>query len=359
LVTRASAALLGSLTLAATCGGLFWSKSFIRSQRASALRLIVQPDRILADGYDSALLSIESTAAKAPAISFVENPHGAAVDEVTKNNGKWQARIRAGVLPGKIRLRVEIPGQPTAATELVSILNARDSAEDGTPDFLRLENQHDQQVFRRWFTFLAEAQYFQSAAGRPAEIIDCAALIRYAYREALHAHDSAWADSAGLPIVPAFDSIAKYEYPYTPLGAALYRVRLGPFRPADLTDGAFLQFADAQTLRRFNTYFVTRDLSWALPGDLLFFRQETDHITFHSMIYLGESQFQKDGRRYVLYHTGPTGSDPGQIRRLTVEELMQFPQIEWRPLVSNPGFLGVSRWNILRRRADEPELALR
>jgi uncharacterized protein len=305
LVTRAYTVPLGLLTVAATCAGLIWARSFVRSERSAAPRLIVQPDRILAEGYDSAILLIESTATKAPAVSFVENPHGAAVDEVIKNNGKWQARIRAGVLPGKIRLRVEIPGQPAATTELVSILNARDSAEDGTPDFLRLENQHDQQVFRRWFTFLAEAQYFQSPAARPTEIIDCAALIRYAYREALHAHDNAWADSAGLPIVPAFDSIRKYEYPFTPLGGALYRVRLGPFRTTDLMDGAFLQFADAQTLRRFNTHFVSRDLARAQPGDLLFFRQETDHVTFHSMIYLGESQLQRDGRRYVLYHTCP------------------------------------------------------
>ena len=359
MVTRTAAGLLALLAAAVTCVGLIWAKYLASSEKGSPPRLIMQPDRILADGYDSAILSIESIATQAPTVLFVENPHGAAIDEVTRKNGKWQVRIRAGVLPGKIRLRVEIPGQPSAATELVSILNARDSAEDGTPDFLRLENQHDQQVFRRWFTFLAEAQYFQSPAARPMEIIDCAALIRYAYREALHAHDNAWADSAGLPIVPAFDSIRKYEYPYTPLGAALYRVRLGPFRPVDLTDGAFLQFADAQTLRRFNTHFVSRDLAQAQPGDLLFFRQETDHVTFHSMIYLGESQLQRDGRRYVLYHTGPTGSDPGQIRRLTVEELMQFPQIEWRPLIANPSFLGVSRWNILRRRADESEVAQR
>ena len=32
---------------------------------------------------------------------------------------------------------------------------------------------------------LAEAQYFQPPAARPPEINDCAALIRYAYREAL------------------------------------------------------------------------------------------------------------------------------------------------------------------------------
>ena len=65
------------------------------------------------------------------------------------------------------------------------------------------------------------------------------------------------------------------------------------------------------------------------------------------MIYLGESKIRPDGHRYLLYHTGPTGADPGELRRPTVEELMRFPQPEWRPETSNPSFLGVFRWNIL------------
>jgi uncharacterized protein YfaT (DUF1175 family) len=135
----------------------------------------------------------------------------------------------------------------------------------------------------------------------------------------------------------------KYQYPYTPLGANLFRVRPGPFQ------SSFLQFADAQTLWRFNSYSLGRDLRRALPGDLLFFRQDRDRPNFHSMIYVGESQVRNDGRRYVVYHTGPEGQDPGEIRRLTLEELEQFPRAEWRPLASNPAFLGVSRWNILRK----------
>src|SRR5215469_8910095 len=83
-----------------------------------------------------------------------------------------------------------------------------DSREDGTPDFLRLDDEHDRQAFRRWFTYLAEAQYFQAPEARPAEIGDCAALIRYAYREALHVHDGAWAAAARVPVVPALDGVA-------------------------------------------------------------------------------------------------------------------------------------------------------
>jgi hypothetical protein len=278
--------------------------------------------------------------ADVPRLSIVGNARGAHVEE---------AGIRAGVLPGQIEVKVEVPGHLPATVRLGLVLAASDRASDGTPDFLRLDAERDRQAFRRWFTYLAEAQYFQEPGARPVEIDDCAALIRYAYREALHVHDDAWADSAKLPIVPAFDSVAKYGYPYTPLGAALFRVRPGPFQPADLDKDAFLQFADAQNLWRFNTHFVSRDVSRSQPGDLIFFRQDAGRTTFHSMIYLGASQLRPDGQRYFLYHTGPDGSKPGEMRRLSLEELMHFPQPEWRPLASNPSFLGVARWNILWR----------
>ena len=117
--------------------------------------------------------------------------------------------------------------------------------------------------------------------------MDCAALIRYAYREALRAHDGNWATDAHLPVAPGIPSVAKYQYPYTPLGADLFRVKPGGFQAADLTTGAFAQFADAKTLQLRNTHFVTRDLDRAQPGDLLFYRQDSDHMPFHSMIYLG------------------------------------------------------------------------
>ena len=304
------------------------------------------------------MLSVTGGEAKPPRISILNNSHAASVLEVTRGPGAWQARIRAGVMPGRVTLRIESSDHRVATAELTTFLDDSDSAEDGTPDILRLEDDRDRRAFRRWFTYLAEAQYFETEAARAPEINDCAALIRYAYREALRDHDSAWANSARLSVIPALDSVAKYQYPFTPLQAALFRTRPGPFRAGDLAGGTFLQFADAQTLWRFNTRLVSRDLARALPGDLLFFRQEADHVTFHSMIYLGESQVRPDGRRYVLYHTGPTGIgptgfgptgfDPGEIRRLTVEELLRFPQAEWRPMAANESFLGVYRWNILQ-----------
>ncbi len=226
--------------------------------------------------------------------------------------------------------------QPAAAVD------DSDSREDGTPDFLRL-GPADRQAFREWFTFLAEAQYFQQKL--PHEIDDCAALIRYSYREALARHDSAWAARVQLPILPALADVAEYSYPRTPLKAALFRTRPGPFHLSDLTDGAFAQFADAATLKQFNTRFVTRSLAQARPGDLLFFRQSAG--TFHSMIWIGPSHFTNGRELYGVYHTGPIESHAGEIRRLSETQLLHYPQPRWRPVEGNTSFLGVYRWNIL------------
>src|SRR6201996_4228308 len=151
------------------------------------------------------------------------------------------------------RNTLQRPPRITAAP-LRPRISFADFASDGTPDFLRLYSSPDREAFRRWFSFLAEVQYFSPAPQRPAEIGDCAALVRYAYREALRRHDSAWAGCARLPLVPSFDSVRKYSYPHTPLGPALFRLRPGPFVPSDLQTAAFGQFADAATLQRFNTF---------------------------------------------------------------------------------------------------------
>jgi uncharacterized protein len=223
-----------------------------------------------------------------------------------------------------------------------------DSAGDGTPGFLRLDKQADQQAFRRWFTYLAEVQYFTPVAQRPAEISDCAALVRYAYRQALCLHDERWCATAHLILVPALSSIAKYNYPHTPLSAALFRLRPGPFQHSDLKDGTFGQFANVETLERFNTFYISRDMMHAQPGDLLFFRRAVAHMPFHSMIFIGESQFTPGATRYMVYHTGPETSVSGDVRRLSLNELLHYPDPQWRAVPANPSFLGIFRWNILR-----------
>jgi len=223
-----------------------------------------------------------------------------------------------------------------------------DTFSDGTPDQLRLHQPSDREAFVRWFSFLAEAEYVAQSQDRAPEITDCAALLRFAYREALRKHDGAWATSLKLPQVPALPSITAYSYPHTPLGASIFRVVPGPFRPEDLHSNAFREFADAGKLQKFNTHFVSREIRQARPGDLLFFHQPDQRSPWHAMIYLGQSQFSSGTEEWVVYHTGPTGKTAGELRRFSVQELLNFPFTRWRPLPNNPAFLGVYRWNILR-----------
>ncbi|MBM3749026.1 MAG: DUF1175 family protein [Acidobacteria bacterium] len=237
--------------------------------------------------------------------------------------------------------------EPAPRAAAVAALELTDFAGDGTPDFLRLEDSADRQAFTGWFSFLAEAQHFLTPQDRPREVNDCAALARFAFREALREHDAAWAGGLKLAVMPALAPVRKYHYPGTALGARLFRVTPGPFAPADLTSQAFAEFADAETLRRYNCHFLSRDWRHAAPGDLLFYRQVEQELPFHVMIYLGPSHFEGGGP-WVVYHTGPLDGARGEIRRPAVEELLRHPSPRWHPRQGNVNFLGVYRWNILR-----------
>jgi uncharacterized protein YfaT (DUF1175 family) len=252
--------------------------------------------------------------------------------------------LQTTILPGSVTL-THAKTTLTVTTTPVQT----DSARDGTPDYLRLDSPADRSAFRAWFTFLAEAQYFRHPL--PREIGDCAALIRYAYREALSVHNDAWIDTAHLPELPATPAVAKYSYPFTPLGANLFRIHPGEYSPADTTNGTFAQFADAETLVRFNAHFVSKDMDQAQPGDILLYRQFDADMPFHTMIYLGASQLDRSPGPYVVYHTGPIHHQPGEIRRPSVTELEHHPDPRWRPSSANPVFLGIYRWNILESRS--------
>jgi uncharacterized protein YfaT (DUF1175 family) len=233
--------------------------------------------------------------------------------------------------------------------KLKSEMDSGDRFGDGTPDFLRLDDPADRDSFRRWFTLLAEVEAAQPTEKLPAEISDCAGLIRFAYREALRSHDAGWMAQQSLESAPAIASVEKYQYPFTPVGAGLWRVRSGSFQPADVSDGAFAQFADAKTLKNLNMHFISKELDQARPGDVLFYRQLEQNSPYHSMIFVGRSQLHPDvAEPVVIYHTGAIGKEKGEIRVLRISELMNFPAPRWRPLIGNSNFLGVYRWNILR-----------
>jgi uncharacterized protein len=304
---------------------------------------------IPADGFSSAELKVHSSNGRElrGLEVQVQNPRKADVESVVIDRDSARVSLRAGVMPGETRLRIVAPGFTSQQITLQTTLDAVDTVGDGTPDFLRLHDPADRAAFRRWFTLLAEAQYDRGKS-LPAEIDDCAGLLRFAYREALREHNAAWARAMALPTPASAVDIRQYQYPYTPLAAALFRVRGGSFVAADIADGSFAQFADVKTIWRYNTFAIGRDFSRARPGDLLFFRQDGQKMLFHAMIFLGHSQMEGDNEQYVVYHTGPIGKSPGEIRRWSVAELVNYPEARWRPVPSNPAFLGIYRWNILR-----------
>ena len=122
----------------------------------------------------------------------------------------------------------------------------------------------------------------------------------------------------------------------------LFRTRSGPYLASDRSDGTFAQFADAKTLLSDNAYLIGRDIRSGRPGDLIFFRLLETDSQYHSMIITG------DQGEWVVYHTGPIDQHRGEMRRVLLADLLRHPDPRWRPMPSNPNFLGVYRWNILR-----------
>lgn len=232
-----------------------------------------------------------------------------------------------------------------------------DSLRDGFPDAARIVRPEDRATFVHWLTFLAESQYYAPSPRASDEIHDCAGLIRFAFRNALMNHNAAWrrrvlggsgAVWSQVERQAGFGTLQEFTYPDWALGTNLFRTRAGPLATGDLADGAFAQFANVATLLHYNTFFVSRDVSAAQPGDLLFYFQPNQNEGYHSMLFVGRSYFQPQGMDWVVYHTGDINGRAGQVREAELRSLMQIPDPRWRPLASNPRFLGVYRFELLR-----------
>src|SRR5215207_10297357 len=75
-------------------------------------------------------------------------------------------------------------------------LNA-DLDHDGLPDIAELRTFNDRENFRRWFTWVAEMQFYNLSDQWNVEQRDCAGLVRFAWREALRPHDRPWFQRMG------------------------------------------------------------------------------------------------------------------------------------------------------------------
>jgi hypothetical protein len=115
------------------------------------------------------------------------------VESVTVRGDSAHVSMRAGVVTGDAKVNFEAPGFESRQVTLTTTADISDTVGNGTPDFLRLHGAVDRAAFREWFTLLAESQYSRHTS--MAEIGDCAALLRYAYREALRQHLATWGQS--------------------------------------------------------------------------------------------------------------------------------------------------------------------
>ena len=225
-----------------------------------------------------------------------------------------ESNLTAGSTKGSTKSTRMRPASP-APSDSLSV----DSDNDGIPDGAELQSFADRENFRRWFTGIAEQQFYQLSDQWNAEQRDCAGLVRFAWREALRRHDRAWFLRMGAGYEAIAQDVKSYNLENSPFG------------------------------ENFNTVFIGRDRRQAQPGDLLFFYQPwVQKFPYHVMIFLGQPRIAPDGADdWVVYHTGSSPTDQGAVKKVELSVLDHHPDPRWRPLESNRNFLGFYRLKIL------------
>ena len=193
---------------------------------------------------------------------------------------------------------------------------------------VRLLDDTDRSACRAWLVVLADAQFYRPTS----DVTDCAGLVRHALRESLRAHNAEWRRQLALPGMPDYPDVRR---PPTPRNGSWPLFRVG--------DDRYAEFADARTIVQLNARLVGRSVEAARPGDLLYFHQDAGATPDHLMVFVGPSVFDASARDWVVYHTGPDGASPGEVRKVRLRDLEHHPAPRWRPLPENPGFVGVFR----------------
>jgi uncharacterized protein len=173
-------------------------------------------------------------------------------------------------------------------------------------------------LFRSWMVLLINVQIRQGPNPRWFHR-DCAGLVRFAVNEAFKDHNAVWLRRNGM------------SNRSLPLDIRLRPAQKPLLQGWTQLDGRRLPFATAQVLIQRNSYFISKDLNQALPGDLLFFDQGDDQ---HVMVWMG---------RYIAYHTGMETPGDSGLRAVTIQELMKWKDTRWRPEENNPNFVGIFR----------------
>jgi uncharacterized protein len=266
-------------------------------------------------------------------------------------------RLRAGAVEGAPALSAKTAGGRRQEAEtrtdpgaVVAEAKWIDSDNDGIPDVAELRTFQDRDNFRRWFTAIAETQFYQLSDQWNFDQRDCAGLVRFAMREALRRHDRGWFQKMGQGYETVAPDVAGFDLDKNPLGEKIFRTDFGGFEQGDLRNGRFSEFADGRALKNFNSSFVSRDRREAQPGDLIFFYQPwVQTFPYHVMVFLGAPRVTPDGAQdWVVYHTGSSPTDEGTVKKVELAVLEHHPDPRWRPVESNRNFLGFYRLKILQ-----------
>ena len=320
----------------------------------------ITPPVLNADGASSAMLEIRlisrfgnslnvGVLPHAPTVKIVE---GKELVKVIPMGDSLRYRLVAQFQTGDVVVRVNIYGVPAPIEAKLHLTpSLADANRNGYPDVMDLSSQSDRESFRRWFTTIAAGQL--THLDDRWHDRDCAGLLRYCYREALKRHDNAWLASRRYLRDPSIPDVRKYNYPNVPfVGTKVFRagrreegiVRQASAAPTQHQQrgvlAEFSEFAEAARLKDNSLAFVGRAASDALPGDVLFYLNDTESDwPYHTMVWLGNGM--------TIYHTGPDGTNPGIVKKLSLGQLRQHPNPRWHPVEGTPYFLGFYRWRIL------------
>ena len=213
-----------------------------------------------------------------------------------------------------------------------------DTDADGYPDAVELTSAAERVAFREWFAAVAEAQYTAPAPDWNER--DCSGLLRYAFVTALEPKTAAWFAKFPFLMPPRVPPVKTLSYPLPVLSRSVFRIAPGSFQVDDVEAGRLVGLATAAELMRYTAVPLGRSERVAERGDLLFFVHPlSEGSGYHSMVYLG------DGK--VVYHTGLSPEEGGEVRLLSLETLRKHPDPSWHPDPGNPNFLGFYRWKIV------------
>src|SRR3989440_4943069 len=109
------------------------------------------------------------------------------------------------------------------SSDRVSKAELVDSDNDGIPDVIELRTYQDRDAFKRWFTAIAETQFYQLSDQWNAEQRDCAGLVRFATREALRKHDRIWFQKMGPNYETVAGAVGDIHLAHNPLGEKIVR----------------------------------------------------------------------------------------------------------------------------------------